>query len=766
MNIAWRNNMLRGLLYVAIVTLTGCGGAGTTENPAPQPPDSTNNATTGSVGIFLTDAPTDRFDKVLFQVTQVDLLGSGPAVTVFSGDVTVDLRQLEDSGELLSLTDNVPPGTYSKLRMYVEDIVLVDVDTDGETILEEIHPKIPANGKIELNPRGSLMVAAGETLLLQIDVDAEKSIKYHETGNGEWRFRPVIFVKSGDADDFGRLTRMYGRIDEIDSEEMSFRLCQTELLSDDDDDDDDSDDHENDYDNDDDENCAHVSVMEDTGLFGDTGDPIEFTALADGDFVTVAGLVRNRDDDDIESDDDDDESFDIDAVVVMQGERGTFRPYKGRVNEGLDVGTGEFTIDLDRDQGIETDGPLLALFQDGTRVFDKHGRPLDPGTIAPDVRGSFEGRLVLSDTDPDVLKTALIVLDIKPSGDEVLRGEIATLDDDGLVLMTDTGDRCVAFEDDTEVFLISPDDGNGIRSERGTLEDLAAGQSVDVYGEEEDDGCFEAETIIVDLTVDVVPPENRAPTAHAGDDAIVDAGESVMLDGSGSEDPDGDVLTYAWFLAAPDGSAAELVAADTAMPSFTADVVGDYVAELTVSDGEFSDSDSVTVTAVDPAQNQAPVADAGPDQAVDVGATVALDGTGSSDADGDTLTYSWVLESPEGSSAVLDDASSATPQFTADIAGSYVAALVVSDSAVESTADEVVITAEEVQQSLDGEMLFIDNCEMCHGVSFADAPNWTAAQIQEAIDSNRGGMRSLATREFPLTPEEIRAIADALAARP
>ena len=765
MNIARRNNMLRGLLYVAIVALAGCGGAGTTENPTLQAPDPTNNATTGTVGIFLTDAPTDRFDKVLFQVTQVDLLGSGPPVTVFSGDVTVDLRQLENSGELLSLTDNVPPGTYSKLRMYVEDIALIDVDTDGMTILEEVHPKIPANGKIELNPRGPLMVAAGETLLLQIDVDAEKSIKYHETGNGEWRFRPVIFVKSGDADDFGRLTRMYGRIDGIDSEEMSFRLCQTALLSDDDDYDDDSED--NDYDHDDDENCAHVSVMEDTGLFGDTGDPIDFAALVDGNFVTVAGLVRNKDDDDTEADEDKDdhESFDIDAVVVMQGERGTFRPYKGRVIEGLDVSTGEFTIDIDRDQGIETDGALLSLFQDGTRVFDKYGRPLDPGAIAPDVRGAFEGRLVLSDTDPDVLKTALIVLDMTPSGDEVLRGEIATLNDDGFVLMTDTGDRCVETEDDTEVFLIRPDDGNGIRSERGTLADLAAGQSVDVYGEEEHDGCFEAETIIVDLTVDVVPPENRAPTAHAGDDAIVDAGESAMLDGSGSEDPDGDVLSYAWVLAAPDGSAAELVAADTAMPSFTTDVIGDYVAELTVSDGEFSDSDSVTITAVDPAQNQAPVANAGPDQAVDVGATVALDGTGSSDADGDTLTYSWVLESPAGSGALLDDASSASPEFTADIAGSYVAVLVVSDSVIESTADEVVIIAEAVQQALDGEMLYNDNCERCHD-SFANAPNWTAAAIQEAIDRNRGGMSTLATREFPLTAEEIQAIADALAARP
>jgi len=118
MNMSMRNITLRGLLFAAIVSLTACGGgAGTTGNPIQQAPPSTNNATTGTVGIFITDAASDRFDKILVQVTQVALLG-----------------------------------TYSKVRSYVDDIVLVDVDTDGETILEEIHPKIPANGKIELKP--------------------------------------------------------------------------------------------------------------------------------------------------------------------------------------------------------------------------------------------------------------------------------------------------------------------------------------------------------------------------------------------------------------------------------------------------------------------------------------------------------------------------------------------------------------------------------------------------------------------------------------
>ena len=199
------------------------------------------------------------------------------------------------------------------------------------------------------------------------------------------------------------------------------------------------------------------------------------------------------------------------------------------------------------------------------------------------------------------------------------------------------------------------------------------------------------------------------------------------------------------------------------MPSFSTDVPGMYVAELTVSDGEFSDSDAVTITAIDPTVNQPPVADAGPDQAVEVGAVVTLDGTGSMDPDGDDLTYAWLLEAPMGSSAALNDPSSATPEFTADVAGEYTAVLTVNDGELDSEPDRVLITAEAAAAELDGEALYNDYCAGCHSDEpFATAPNWTAAQIQEAIDRNRGGMRSLSG----LTAEEIQAIADALAARP
>ena len=98
--------------------------------------------------------------------------------------------------------------------------------------------------------------------------------------------------------------------------------------------------------------------------------------------------------------------------------------------------------------------------------------------------------------------------------------------------------------------------------------------------------------------------------------------------------------------------------------------------------------------------NQAPTADAGPDQSVVTASIVQLDGSGSSDPENDHLFYSWTLSAPVGSGAVLSDPNAANPTFIADVDGNYIATLVVNDGNSSSNPDSVTITASPVGSSL------------------------------------------------------------------
>ena len=73
--------------------------------------------------------------------------------------------------------------------------------------------------------------------------------------------------------------------------------------------------------------------------------------------------------------------------------------------------------------------------------------------------------------------------------------------------------------------------------------------------------------------------------------------------------------------------------------------------------------------------------------------TVHLDGTLSSDPDGDPLTFAWSFQSvPSGSAPVLSNPASVAPSFIADRFGEYVVQLVVSDGGLSSVADTVKVS--------------------------------------------------------------------------
>ena len=130
------------------------------------------------------------------------------------------------------------------------------------------------------------------------------------------------------------------------------------------------------------------------------------------------------------------------------------------------------------------------------------------------------------------------------------------------------------------------------------------------------------------------------------------------------------------------------------------DDTGYSASEVTIqADGTFSETmtfqtfQDYTLTA-STASNTAPVANAGPDQTVDAGVTVTLDGSSSSDADGHSLSYAWTQTS--GTTVTLSSTTVSQPTFTAPTSASnttLIFSLIVTDTeSANSSADTVTIT--------------------------------------------------------------------------
>lgn len=208
--------------------------------------------------------------------------------------------------------------------------------------------------------------------------------------------------------------------------------------------------------------------------------------------------------------------------------------------------------------------------------------------------------------------------------------------------------------------------------------------------------------LAVGCTTNEELPTNSAPWADAGESISTSVGLETALDGSDSYDPDEeDELTYQWSMeSVPEdsGVTTESIAPndspDAVHPVFVADQQGLYVIRLRVSDGEIkSQSDFVHVMA--DVEGSLPVADAGPDQSVTEGETVTLDGSGSHDPLGGTLSYGWYMVStPLQSSLTTSDingADTVSAGFEPDAPGAFLIGLQVNDGTTDSVPDFVTI---------------------------------------------------------------------------
>lgn len=159
-------------------------------------------------------------------------------------------------------------------------------------------------------------------------------------------------------------------------------------------------------------------------------------------------------------------------------------------------------------------------------------------------------------------------------------------------------------------------------------------------------------------------PTNAPPTVSAGPDVNTTGGSPVMLTGTAS-DMENDALTYLWTQTG--GPSVSLSGATTLSPILVAppktNAAQTLTFSLTANDGTSTSApDSVDVIV---AANAGPTANAGSGASVRGGVTVPLNGTGSTDGDGDTLTYAWTQIS--GPAVTIANPTNANASFTAPI---------------------------------------------------------------------------------------------------
>ncbi len=253
---------------------------------------------------------------------------------------------------------------------------------------------------------------------------------------------------------------------------------------------------------------------------------------------------------------------------------------------------------------------VYSFLGEGSFDFEQRYGPLGDGTVPgnSDPVADDDGANTPEDT---AVTVAVLSNDGDPDGDGLdITG--VTQGSKGSVAINDNG-----AGDSTDSVTYTPNtDETGIDSFTYTISDGLGG----------------TDSATVTVTINAV---NDPPTADAGPNQTVtdsdnSGSESVNLDGSGSYDPDGDVLSYTW------SEDATTFSTNTSDPNPQVSLsVGSHTITLTVSDGVFIDTDTVVITVND--INGAPVAD---DQGVvtDEDAAVAITLT-ASDADGDPLSF-------------------------------------------------------------------------------------------------------------------------------
>jgi hypothetical protein len=390
------------LLSLSMMILFACGGGGSSGT------SSSSSAGTGSVAIFLADGPADEYEKLEITITEVTLIPASESgldhVTVYHSaeGCQIDLLEYRDEDFLFTLKHEIPAGTYEKIRLGIADI-----KPDGGSC-DDMEVKLPS-GKVDLVPRGPIDVEQGETLAIRLDIDANKSINFHEAGqSGKCIFRPVIFVDIESVEWMPRCPKILkGELETFIGEDgiEGFRLTLSK-----------------------DRGTLDVYVSETTVIFDEAGLQGDFDDLEEGQTVWVRGKL------------DSEGHFQATEVAI-----GDVLVLKGTVDSTVDEND-TFTLALDPNQPV-IDETIPVKLSDKTLILVGCDNEVTKSAIKPGLPARVAGKLSL---DEQTLQAIAIFL--KP-----ISGELILVQEDVEHNSTSGIELTIRVNENTDVVVFLPD---------------------------------------------------------------------------------------------------------------------------------------------------------------------------------------------------------------------------------------------------------------------------------------------------------------------
>jgi hypothetical protein len=460
------------LLVIALATLAACSSSSSnTDGSQSQNTSDSPASNTGRVSLLITDNPRTDFDQILVTLESVRFLsddgnGGENEQIVFNEPKVINLLALQTYSDLL-VTTELPAGTYNKIRLYVSQVELRKLDSNGN-VVESHLADLPANGKIDLNPQGTFDVVSNGYLVVELDMDANKSFQVVEAGkSGKYKFRPLVLVNVLGEQEI-KLVLLDGKV--FDKTDTGLVLCGdtslTEVNA----------------------SCLDVGLNANTVVQDDLINTIPSSDLVNGDIVEVLGKMAGN----------------LSALHIVKNndsasERDLF--------SGLATSTvsgGMFGMDTnDANPSVPAMTSLDVTLADGARIFDKYGNVVPANDVS--VGG---GVTVYGLAIPDIASitdvTAAFALYNEIDAQDHITGSILTSDTVLQQLQVNgtleggvsSADYCVSTSGADIYLLTSTPDG--ISSVNVNQDVLTSGQQVDVYANGLDgNSCYQSDIILV-----------------------------------------------------------------------------------------------------------------------------------------------------------------------------------------------------------------------------------------------------------------------------